>query len=286
MTTSNLKLKMPAPFPSNVIGVGGLQVQKLNGLWTVGPNFAGLAQIAALPDPTAKEVWVFDPLTNTYNVMTLAALGASLFQDTSATPQTIGAGSFTFTVNPGKAWQVGGWVVAASSANPANYMVGQVTAYATLDGMTSLTMNVLVTGGSGAHSDWDFSLTGEPASTVGLSAIEWIFDGGGQPLIAGMEGWLQLPFGCQILGSTLLADQNGSIVIDVRKSTYAGFPPSSGNSITAADQPALSSAQKSTDSTLTGWTTVINPNDILLWHIVSTSGTVQRVTHIMPIERT
>src|SRR3974390_2945546 len=108
-TSANLKLRMPAPFPANVVGQGGIQVQKLGGVWTIAPNFAALAQLASLPNPTQQEVWVYNPATQVYSVVSLAALGASLFADASASSATIGFGAQTFTVNPGKAWQVGSW---------------------------------------------------------------------------------------------------------------------------------------------------------------------------------
>lgn len=283
---TNMRVNTQFPFPALVTGSGGISVSKKNGIWNIAPNFSALAQIVSLPNPSVKEVWVFDPVTGVYNVMTLAALTTSMFTDISSTSQAIGTGSLTFTVNPGKAWTVGSWVLFSSAANNNNFLIGQVTAYGTAGGLTALTVNVTNVGGSGTHADWNISLTGAPGLALGLSSIEYIFDGGGQPLIVGMEGYLQIPFGCTILASNLFADQSGSIQLDVRKVTFAGYPASGANSIVSADPPALAAAQKVTDSALTGWTTIVNPNDILVWHVTSTSGAITRVTHNMPVQRT
>jgi len=75
----------------------------------------------------------------------------------------------------------------------------------------------------------------------------------------------------------MLADQSGSIVVDIWKDTYANFPPADADSITAAAPPTISSAQKAQDSTLTGWTTAVAAGDILAFNVDSVA-TVTRVT--------
>ena len=55
---------------------------------------------------------------------------------------------------------------------------------------------------------------------------------------------------------------SGSIVIDVWKDTYANFPPTVADTITASAKPTLSSATKSDDTTLTGWTTAVTAGDV------------------------
>ena len=95
-----------------------------------------------------------------------------------------------------------------------------------------------------------------------VSAIQFVIDGGGFVPATGSWGQIQIPYGCTITSVTLTADQSGSAVIDLLKSTYAGFPGSL-TSIAASDKPTLSTAQKYTDSTLTGWTTALSAGDIL-----------------------
>ena len=105
----------------------------------------------------------------------------------------------------------------------------------------------------------------------------FIIDGGGAAITAGIKGDLVVPFACSIIDATLLADQTGSIVIDIWKDTYANFPPTVADTITASAKPTLSGASKSHDATLTGWTTSISAGDVLRFNVDSAS-TVTRVT--------
>jgi len=82
----------------------------------------------------------------------------------------------------------------------------------------------------------------------------------------------------------VLADQTGSIVVDIWKDSYANFPPTDADSITASAPPTISSAQKSQDSTLTGWTTSISAGDILAFNVDSCS-TIARVTLSLKVEK-
>jgi len=107
--------------------------------------------------------------------------------------------------------------------------------------------------------------------------INFIIDGGGSAITTGQKGHLELPFAGEIESVRLLADQSGSIVVDIWKDTYANFPPADADSITASAPPTLSTAQKSEDATLTGWTTTFAAGDVLAFNVDSVA-TVQRVT--------
>ena len=96
---------------------------------------------------------------------------------------------------------------------------------------------------------------------------------------------MEVPFDCTINRATLVADQTGSIVIDIWKDTYANFPPVDADSITASAPPTLSSAVKSQDSTLTGWTTTITTGDILRFNVDSIT-TITRVTLSLKVTKT
>lgn len=95
---------------------------------------------------------------------------------------------------------------------------------------------------------------------------------------------LVVPFDCTITGVTLLADTSGSIVVDIWKDTYANFPPTDADSITASAVPTISSATKSQDTTLTGWTTAVSAGDILRFNVDSVTDVTQ-VTIALSIER-
>ncbi len=108
-----------------------------------------------------------------------------------------------------------------------------------------------------------------------IATINFVIDGGGSAILTGSKGYLIVDFACTIQNNTLLADQSGSIVVDIKKCAYAGFPTTA--SICAAAKPTLSTAQKSQDATLTGWTTSITAGDILEYNVDS-AATVTRVT--------
>ena len=114
-------------------------------------------------------------------------------------------------------------------------------------------------------------------TTVKTITITFIIDGGGSAITTGQKGHLEIPFACTITGWTIVADQSGSIVIDVWKDTYANFPPTVADTIAGSEKPTLASVQKNQDLTLTTWTTAVAAGDILAFNVDSAT-TITRVT--------
>ena len=106
---------------------------------------------------------------------------------------------------------------------------------------------------------------------VKTGAIQFIFDGGGSAISADAEVHIEIPFGATITAARIGCEQTGSIVFDVWKDSYANFRPTVADTITASAKPTLSSADKSEDTSLTGWTTSISQGDWLVVHIDSAS---------------
>lgn len=123
-----------------------------------------------------------------------------------------------------------------------------------------------------------------PAST-GVETLNFIVDGGGTVISTGIKGDIVVDFACTINQVTMLADQSGSIVVDIWKDTYANFAPTDADSITASATPTISSATKSQDSTLTGWTTSIAAGDTLRFNVDSCTN-IQRCTVSLKVTRT
>lgn len=86
---------------------------------------------------------------------------------------------------------------------------------------------------------------------------------GGSTIATGVKGYLRVPFKCRITKATVLLEQSGSIVWDVWKDTYANYPPTVADTITASAKPTVTTATKSEDSTLTGWSRSISAGDVL-----------------------
>ena len=102
------------------------------------------------------------PLETTPLATALQAINFLLYRTTSTTSLTIEAGTKVFTVEEGKDFQPGNFVVAASDADPTNYMFGTIVSYAG----TELTTSITAFGGSGTHADWGVQITG-PAGAAG-----------------------------------------------------------------------------------------------------------------------
>ncbi len=118
-----------------------------------------------------------------------------------------------------------------------------------------------------------------------IASVGITIDGGGSAITTGVKGYIEVPYACTINQVTLLADQSGSCVIDIWKDTYANYPPTVADTITAAAKPTISAATKSQDATLTGWTTSISAGDILGFNVDSAS-TLTRVHLILKVTKT
>ncbi len=140
---------------------------------------------------------------------------------------------------------------------------------------------------SAARALLDDTSAAAMVTTLGLdntkiAAIAFVIDGGGAAITSGVKGDLMIPFDCTIVSATLLADQSGSIAIDIWKDTYANYPPTVADSITASAKPTLSGAARSQDTALTGWTTSVSAGQTLRFNVDSAS-TVTRVTLILKV---
>lgn len=137
------------------------------------------------------------------------------------------------------------------------------------------------------YPDQSFGLATSPTAGTGITinnnvislspriaGIQYIIDGGGSAVSTGAKGQLSIPFACTITGWVITADQSGSCVVDVLRSTYAGFPTTV--SIAGTDKPTLSSAQKNENLAVSQWTTAINAGDELQFN-VNSATTVQRI---------
>ncbi len=102
-------------------------------------------------------------------------------------------------------------------------------------------------------------------------------DGGGSAVSTGVKGYRSIPLTGTIVKARLVADQSGSVVFDVWLDTFGNYPPTVGDTITAAAKPTLSGADSGEDSTLTGWTTAVPAGSVLGFNIDS-AATIERVT--------
>jgi hypothetical protein len=153
-----------------------------------------------------------------------------------------------------------------------------------IQGETGFTGSQGVIGFTGSQGDIGFTGSQGDTGAVTASILFQIFKDG-EPISTGIKGDVVIPFNATISEWSLLGDQTGSAVVDIWKSTYANYPPTSGNSITASAKPTISASNKGQSSTLTGWTTTISAGDILRFNVDSIS-TIQRLSINLRITRT
>lgn len=141
----------------------------------------------------------------------------------------------------------------------------------------------------GSSSQWvevsspSYSVTNQ---AVANSTIGYVISGGGSTITTGTIGLgLRVSYNCIIKSATLLADQTGSIVVDIWKDTYANYPPTDADSITGSSPLTISSSNKSEDTVLSGWTTQINEGDILFFNVDSVTN-LQEVSIFLKVTKT
>ena len=142
-----------------------------------------------------------------------------------------------------------------------------ITAYEYYNGSNEL----LVLSGSGAIGQY--------------GSVPIIIGNGVNVITTGVKGYMRVPFNCTIVRATMLADISGSCVIDVWKDAYSNYPPTNEDSITASAPPTLSSQISSEDTTLSGWTVLLNQGDCLGFNVDSAT-TVKQVTLDLRVLRT
>lgn len=167
-------------------------------------------------------------------------------------------------------------------------------------GLTSAADKGIQFTGAGTAATYDLTTAGKAllddanaaaqVTTLGLdntkiAAITIVIDGGGSAITTGVKLDLEIPYACTINRVTMLADVSGSAVVDIWKDTYANYPPTVADTITASAKPTITTATKSQDSTLTGWTTSIAAGDTLRFNVDS-AATITRLTLVLKVTKT
>lgn len=167
--------------------------------------------------------------------------------------------------------------------DPTDWILFSLTGVTIEAGYRTLTLDIVDFSGSNPFGNGDaLVLHFTPSGDVGPgvtdnSGIEVVIGGGGGVITAGVKGYLEVPFDCELQAVRLVSDQTGDIIIDIWSDTYANFPPTNADSITGGNEPELTADQKYEDSTLSGWTVILTAGDWLAFNVDS-AATVTQVT--------
>lgn len=121
------------------------------------------------------------------------------------------------------------------------------------------------------------------------ASMQFLIDGGGVNIMSQVWGYEEVPFDASIVGAKLLADQVGSITVNIWKCTYAQFDggvthPVAGDSITGGAPPTITVGTKAT-AVLTDWTTGLTEGDVLAFQVPTTASGITRVTLTLELLR-
>ncbi len=222
-------------------------------------------------DPSTHHViWAIPAFVNP---MTTA--GDIVLGTTAGAPLRLAKGSDLTVLTMSASTHLPVWTALPADVGFANPMTTRGDMIYTAAGPTTA-RRALGTAGQRVKSDGTDLVWGDD-----IIDINFVIDGAGSTVTTGLKGYLQMNQTLSIVSATLLADQSGSVVVDIFKCTYAAFDvsthPVSGDKITSSTPPTISTAVKSTDSTLTSWTTTITAGDILAYN-VNSATTITRVT--------
>lgn len=83
---ANVRVNIGAPFPATVKGTSFIGILKQNGIWTVSPNFAALAQFPTIADPANSFVLIWNALTGVFTLVPASAVFSSKVVKTLTAP--------------------------------------------------------------------------------------------------------------------------------------------------------------------------------------------------------
>jgi hypothetical protein len=109
------------------------------------------------------------------------------------------------------------------------------------------------------------------ATTADLTrTINYVIDSGSIAMLSGNKGSVTLDVSGVIESLVILADQQGDLTLDIKKSNYSTFPTFT--SIVGGVYPQMTNSRKVRDDNLTGWDTTLVAGDILTFDVVAVNN--------------
>lgn len=170
-----------------------------------------------------------------------------------------------------------------------------------LDPQTLIVNNTYVVVGNGSGHGHAVPLSGDVTiDNTGVVAVKTnlktanvsgILGGSGTPIASGTKIYVTVDYNCTIQQVTCLADQTGSVALDIWECPYAQFDAGSthpviGDKITGSSPPSISSSTKYQDATLTGWNTSIAANSVLAFVATGLATNITQVSIALKVLKT
>lgn len=121
---------------------------------------------------------------------------------------------------------------------------------------------------SGSNEFWGVALRTVADLT---RTINFVLDNGSFDITPGVKGSLGIDVSGRIESWTIVSEETGSIVIDIRKDRFDTYPDNL-TSIVGSEYPRLIGQSKNRDESLSTWLTDIVAGDILDFNVVSCTG--------------
>ena len=109
------------------------------------------------------------------------------------------------------------------------------------------------------------------ATTADLTrTINYVIDSGSISMLSGNKGSVTLDVSGIIESLVILSDQQGDLILDIKKSNYTNFPTFT--SIVGGVYPQMSNSRKIRDDDLVGWDTTLVAGDILTFDVIAVNN--------------
>ena len=121
-------------------------------------------------------------------------------------------------------------------------------------------------------------------AVVQTHVIGIVLDGGGSDITTGVKGFISCPFTGTIVRVTMLSIDSaataGDLVVDIWVDSYANYPPTNADSITAGNEPEFTADAKYDDATLSGWDVGLTAGDVVGFNVDSCSGVTKAIVQL------
>jgi hypothetical protein len=116
--------------------------------------------------------------------------------------------------------------------------------------------------------------------------ITIIIDGAGSAITTGAKkAYVRVPCNMTLTGWDVVADQAGSIVVDLWKDTYANFPPTVTDTFAGTEKPTLATTQKAQDVSLTSMNTTLTEGEYIEANVDSAATVTKMIITLYGVER-